>query len=410
MSGSKTSEAELEQKLAAAENRIVQLEAERDRLKIRVDQYQQILDLLPEFIFGSDWDSQILIANKMCAEVFGLTVEQTVGSHWHDIHHADDRENFEQYTEQSRQVMRSGKPLHIPEMVVKDAQGNNRLVEAYRIPYTESGTGKQCILGWARDIAERKRIEAQLREKDRIERELDIARAIQCSLLPITTPDIPGFEIAGWSQAADKAGGDYFDWLTFPDGKTMISIADVTGHGIGSALLVAVCRAYFRASHQIGSSLEEVMSRVNGLLTGDLTEGRFVTAAVGVLYPATHHVQLSSAGHGPIFFYHADTNKVQAWGANGIPLGIGGDADIGPSRQIPFSKGDILVLATDGFWEWTDTNEQQFGTDRLKQFIQANHKLHPKNFIQNLHQAVLEFANGTQQADDLTAVVLKRSN
>ena len=143
--------------------------------------------------------------------------------------------------------------------------------------------------------------EAESRRKaEQLEREMDIARSIQLGLLPKDLPDVPGFEIAGWSKPADETGGDYFDWLTLPDGRTIISIADVTGHGIGPALIVAACRAYFRAVAMNDQSLEEVVLHVNQLLTHDLPPAKFITAVVGILDPKEHAMQMFSAGHGPL--------------------------------------------------------------------------------------------------------------
>ena len=95
---------------------------------------------------------------------------------------------------------------------------------------------------------ERLAVEKAVRQ--RMEHDLDIARQIQRGLLPSSKPDVPGYDIAGWSRAADKTGGDYFDWQVLPDGRILISLADVTGHGIGPALMAAVCRAYARATTQ----------------------------------------------------------------------------------------------------------------------------------------------------------------
>src|SRR5262249_38949686 len=117
----------------------------------------------------------------------------------------------------------------------------------------------------------------QMRKQlDKIERDLDIAREIQRGLLPTDTPDTPGFEIEGWSKPADQTGGDYFDWMQLPDGGTLITLADVSGHGIGPALIVAVCRAYMRAAATgNGVALGTAISRVNDLLQMDIPDERF---------------------------------------------------------------------------------------------------------------------------------------
>lgn len=245
--------------------------------------------------------------------------------------------------------------------------------------------------------------------REKIERDLDLAREIQRGLLPKTEPNAPGFEIAGWNQAADKTGGDYFDWMELHDGRTVLTLADVTGHGIGPALIVAVCRAYMRASSSTGHvSLSAAMARVNDLLHEDIPEGRFVTAAVGVLDPAKAQMQLISAGQAPLLFYEAGTDTVHNWDADDLPLGIMSGLTFDDVRTIDFASGDCLVLTTDGFFEWPNPENEQFGTKRMMAFVKENHHLSPHEFIARLYEAVLEHASGTDQTDDLTAVVIKK--
>src|SRR6201982_4106813 len=135
----------------------------------------------------------------------------------------------------------------------------------------------------AREI--RKHVQAALHEAEtqrapkQMEHDLTIARSIQQSLLPTR---IEGYEIAGWNRSADATGGDYFDWTQLEDGSLIVTLADVTGHGIGPALLASVCRAYARASFNPGDSLANVMQRINKSFGGDLLPGRFATFVAAV--------------------------------------------------------------------------------------------------------------------------------
>ena len=261
----------------------------------------------------------------------------------------------------------------------------------------------------AREQYRERRRQAQMeREKDRLARDLEIAREIQRGLLPKTTPAIPGYQIAGWNEAADETGGDYFDWLQLSDGRFVVSIADATGHGIGSALMVTACRAYCRAATSIDVATEQAVARVNDLIALDMTQGRFVTLALCTLDPQKHALHLYSAGHGPVLFYHASRASVLAFDADGLPLGLFSPMIASEARILSLEPGDILLLVTDGFFEWENPEGEQFGVTRLRQFIEAHHGLEPSEFIRILHQDVLAFARGTVQADDLTAVIIKR--
>ena len=246
------------------------------------------------------------------------------------------------------------------------------------------------------------------RDRDRLARDIEIAREIQIGLLPTAIPDIAGYQIAGWSRAAVETGGDYFDWLQLGDGRLVISIADATGHGIGPALLVTACRAYFRAATRTNEAIEQAVARVNDLMADDLTEGRFITVAACTLDPRTHALHLYSAGHGPILFYHADSAEVEVMHADQLPLGVARPMVVGVAREFKCRPGDLVVLTTDGFFEWFNSDGQQYGTARLGRFLAAQHELEPAALIKALHEDVLAFSGGTEQADDLTAVVIKR--
>lgn len=279
--------------------------------------------------------------------------------------------------------------------------------------YFQLGAGAVVIAlllaGWVvvvRVASQSARVRGQL---DKVERDLDIAREIQRGLLPREAPEAPGFEIEGWSKPADQTGGDYFDWMALPDGGILITLADVTGHGIGPALIVSVCRAYMRASAGgDGVALGAAISRVNDLLQVDLPPSRFVTAAVGILRPEGHEMSLVSAGQAPMFFYHAATRTVENWDADEPPLGIAPDLEFGGSRRMRFEPGDALVLATDGFFEWANARGEQYGIRRLEAFVRDNGHEAPQSFIQALHAEVVGHAAGRPQPDDLTVVIVKR--
>ena len=164
--------------------------------------------------------------------------------------------------------------------------------------------------------------EAEARQQvQRMEHDLDIARSIQRGLLPSQSPKVRGYDIAGWSQSADQTGGDYYDWQPLPNGRLAVSLADVSGHGIGPALVSAVCRAYTRASMPTRDELEPIMAHINGLLVEDLPDNRFVTFVSAVLDSVSSNIQLLSAGHGPLYLYEAVDDRIQSFNAHGIPLG-----------------------------------------------------------------------------------------
>jgi serine phosphatase RsbU (regulator of sigma subunit) len=261
----------------------------------------------------------------------------------------------------------------------------------------------------------RKQVDAALREAetrrqvDRLEHDLAVARSIQQSLLPRTMPQIEGFEIAGWNQPADQTGGDYYDCQLRADGKVVVALADVTGHGIGPALLAAVCRAYARAHFKVESGLLDAMEQLNAALADDIGEGRFVTFVAAVCTPGSPRVELLSAGHGPLFFYVMKEDCFEEIGAQGLPLGIVARLVSEPPQVLDLNRGDLLVLATDGFFEWANSQGELFGPKRLEEVIRSSREKQPREIISALYQATIAFSGGTKQQDDLTAVIIKRT-
>lgn len=244
---------------------------------------------------------------------------------------------------------------------------------------------------------------------EKLERDLDIARDIQQGLLPDEPPDAPGFQIAGWNLPADKTGGDYFDWLTLPNGTTMFTLADVTGHGIGPALIVAAYRAYMRSlAEGKDVNLTQIVSRINELLCIDISEERFITAALGAINPAKNQVELLSAGQAPMFFYDATLKELHTWSADDVPLGLMEEYEFSAARVIDFAPGDLLVITTDGFHEACNRENEQYGIEPMEQFIRQHHHMRPRDIIASLYCEIEQHVDGADQADDLTALVIKR--
>ncbi len=174
----------------------------------------------------------------------------------------------------------------------------------------------------------RKHVESALREAETkrtlegIQHDLQIARSIQQSLLPQDPPQISAFDIAGWNRPADDTGGDYYDWITLPNGKVIVSLADVTGHGIGPALLAAVCHAYARSNFSTAPNLPAAFEHINQQLGADLGPGRFVTFAAAVCCPGCAEVEMLSAGHGPLLVYSRPEDRFTRMNGHALPFGI----------------------------------------------------------------------------------------
>ena len=245
-------------------------------------------------------------------------------------------------------------------------------------------------------------------EKQRIERDLSIARDIQQRLLPKDPPAVPGFDIAGWNRPADQTGGDYFDFMPLADGGLAFTIADATGHGIGPALVASETRSLFRALVSPAAAIVPLVMRVNDLLCADLPEGRFVTTFFGMISPQEDRVRFVSAGQGPILVFRAATGAVEELESHGLPLGIMPEFEYDPETTLPLAAGDMLVLLTDGFYEWQRADGSSMAMERFHEALRQHRETPAAELIQTIRTMVEDFAGGTPQADDLTAVVVKR--
>lgn len=150
------------------------------------------------------------------------------------------------------------------------------------------------------------------------------------------------------------------------------------------------------------------MERVNAALNMDVGPRRFVTFVAAICTPGSSRVELLSAGHGPLFLYTLREDRFDAMPAQGLPLGLMPELGSAPPVVLDLNPGDLLVLTTDGFFEWANAQDEQFGEERMEETIRAARERPPAEIISALYKAVIEFSGGTKQDDDLTAVVIKR--
>jgi len=247
------------------------------------------------------------------------------------------------------------------------------------------------------------------RQRDRLKHDLEIASQIQQRLLPRSLPDLAGYQIAAVSRPADETGGDYYDWQEISRQRAVFSLGDVTGHGIGPALVTAACRAYVRSTLGNEPVPTAVLRRVNSLLYADLTEGRFVTLALVDLNAETHEVLLLSAGHGPTLHVRGSDGTIKEIDSQGLPLGLYEDGMLEEPVQFRLEPGDLVVLCSDGFFEPANAAGEEFGLSRLTELIRTNRHESSERLLVVMEDTVRRFLGTAPQPDDMTALVIKRN-
>jgi len=244
--------------------------------------------------------------------------------------------------------------------------------------------------------------------KERMEAQLDIAGGIQKGLLPSSAPSLPGLDLAGWNHPCEAVGGDYFDFLPLADGRTAIVIGDVSGHGVGPALLMSSARAALRSfvACQIGP--DDIMVRLNRLLTEQvLTPGTFITMIVAIVDATDRRLTFTNAGHPPPLVLNTLSLSIREPLERGLVLGVDVEADYPVSPAIVLGAGDIVALYTDGILDATNADGECFGKNRLTKTLVANRNRPARGIIDAIRAEVHSFCDAAPPADDLTLVLIK---
>jgi serine phosphatase RsbU (regulator of sigma subunit) len=240
-----------------------------------------------------------------------------------------------------------------------------------------------------------------------IERELQIAETMQKRLVPSEAPPSDGFEFAWESIAAKSIGGDYVDFLTSDLGEIYAIIADASGHGINSALLMTSFRSNYRG-HAMWLEPKELAGSLNSEIVHEVgPTGMFITAALVRIEPYTGRMSLSSAGHNPAMVYRAATGEVEMIGSHGPPLGF--MEDVGYEGYAgDFQAGDVLLLYTDGVTEACDSSQEMFGEDRLIALLE-DHAVTggAQGVLDATLQSLADFTGCDQHEDDVSMLVVK---
>lgn len=250
-------------------------------------------------------------------------------------------------------------------------------------------------------------LEAQL-QQERLERELQLAMEIQQRFQPTAPPIVPGYELQGISFPCYEIGGDYYDFIQRDDGRLVIALGDVSGKGTAAALLMSSLHAAVHAQAGSHDTLVETISAVNRYLADNIPPNRFVTLFYAELDPASGALSFLNAGHNPPLIVHA-AGTVEQLASGGLPLGIKRDAEYREGRT-QLQLGDVLVIYSDGVTEAASPSGEEFGPTRLYEVVSRNIDASAAGVRDRIESALTKFSQGTQAADDITLVIVKRQS
>ena len=239
-----------------------------------------------------------------------------------------------------------------------------------------------------------------------LEQELDIARDLQRTFLPQPLPPQPGFDVFGLMESAKEVGGDFFDTFLIDDRRLGIVVADVSGKGVPAALFMAISRTLIKATAISSHSPAHTVSEVNTFLAADNEQMMFVTLFHGVLDIETGVFDYVNAGHNPPYRIGADGVPVPLARASGPAIAVMEGIHY-EEEQITLAPGDTLFLYTDGVTEAFNPAEEAFGEERLEETLARVHELAAEPLCRAVHEAVIAFEDGADQADDITCFALR---
>ncbi|MGH9368381.1 MAG: PP2C family protein-serine/threonine phosphatase, partial [Thermoanaerobaculia bacterium] len=250
------------------------------------------------------------------------------------------------------------------------------------------------------------RLMAEAAEKKQMDREFALAREIQQRLLPENPPEIPGYELYGSNIPSRQVSGDYFDFRTRSDGKTYATIADVCGKGVGPALLMASLQASFHAWADELVPVSEMTGRLSEAISRRTGPDRFITFFLLLLDSSTGEIEYTNAGHNPGLL-RRQAGTIEELASHGLPLALFPGKPYGSSR-LALEPGDILCLYTDGVTEANDPQGNEFGGDRLKEFLAGQGTAEVAEIDASLSRALEQHVAGEPFADDRTLVMIRR--
>jgi len=237
-----------------------------------------------------------------------------------------------------------------------------------------------------------------------------LAKEIQEGLNPMGFYNKKGIEIQGFTRAAKGVGGDYFDYIDIDENRVGALISDVSGKGVPASLVMVMIRTVFVSAIDQGKNIQcaQIAEMVNNSLSADFAIDKFATFFFMIYDRRNQMLEFANAGHGPLFCYRKNRHKCTVTQIDGVPIGVMDGVDYAQSR-VPFNAGDIIVLYTDGITEMRNVEKEEYGRTRMQKLVEDNNLLNAKEIVDIIVEDVDVFRGEASPHDDMTTVVLKRS-
>ena len=377
---------------ARASAELQRLHAEA-RVRKSEETFRRIIETTGEGFVLMDKDLTISSANEAFCRMVGYTPADIMGRSPLDFA----AEDFRQFLTVNRN--------HLFSEQHKEFEGRLRSKSGRDIPVRIYGDILKDDLG--RTIGYMNFVSDLSRQK----RSLVLAGEVQRSLMPQSSPQLKGYDIAGRTLSCDEIGGDYFDYWVDPDKPqeaVTIVVGDVTGHGAEAALLMTTARAIFRMKALQMDDMAEIINAMNRQLALDvLDSGRFMTLFCLRLEARDRQPLWIRAGHSPALLYRPERDRFAELKGEGMALGVEPDYRYRVRRAPEIAAGHVIALGTDGIWETFDRNGKRYGMRRFRNVIRRNARKDAAAILDAVYADVQRFAYGTKREDDISLVIVK---
>lgn len=252
------------------------------------------------------------------------------------------------------------------------------------------------------------RLSMERTERERVQMELNLGTRIQNDLLPDRIPKVEGISLAGSMQPAREIGGDYFDFIPGPEGRLGIVIGDVSGKGVPAGMIMTILQTLLHAQYQFARDTKDLLVGVNSRLAAKIKSHMFVTLLFFEWNPVAKLLRYTSCGHEHILHYRKAEGRLETMKSGGLALGMVEDNDAFiRERELPVQPGDTVLLYTDGIIEARNPEDQMFGLDRLKRFVESHQGMEVDAIHSALHDAMQAWRRDREPVDDITCIVMR---
>ncbi len=375
----------------------------RRRAEQRSRRLAAIVDSSDDAIIGKTLDGVITSWNKGAEKIFGFNESEMIGKPVTVLVPPTHKESILL----AHDMIRRGEHIEHYETVRMCKDGRLIDMSLTFSPVSDEEGKVVAVSTIGRDITEHKKTEGLQLENALINKELEIAQEIQQSFLLACPEGFPGMIMACTCEPAAHVGGDYYDLFDLKNGLVDVVIADITGHSVGSALLMTETRSVLQAKVSDNHTPANLLNELNNLLMRDLAK---VEMQISMFYARidmdNHRIIYANAGHCRPFFYSAKNGLLSQLDAEGMIMGVVDDVAF-EEAFVQFEKDDILFLYTDGIVEAENEQQELFGSDRLSRVLIENRKQHPQQLIKNLLDQLTEFTGTTTRSDDVALFAIK---